>query len=395
MSGSSAGSLIQQRAGRQHLVDVVRTWLAPRKEENVMANRSKRPILEGSHVGSFDGRTEVPTPSGMTIVNDLRPGQVVFGYHGRPVTVLDVVETARPRDCFEVEFSTGERVVVDGEQRLLVERRDRSRAVGAHARRSAAEVADAVASRASAIYAVRVAPAVQTSHRRLPIDPYLLGVWTGIGISGTAEIRGADADLIRHLTLTGARVVTFDLPGQPSQHRVDVGGIVRRGAGLIPRLRELGALDAKYLPLAYLWASEAQRRALLAGLLDATAVISDGGEIVLRAPTAGVAVDAHQLIASLGFRPWFRSSGGVTEVGFVTSAHVFGCRVRQARLQARRRLADDLRPRRLILAVEPVSQRPMKQVRVASEDGLLLVGRSFIPMPGATFEPIEQIASRC
>lgn len=355
-----------------------------------MPRRPARPVLEGRHVGALDVRTEVPTPHGSTTVGELEAGDTVFGADGKPVTVHQVSVPIHQRECFEIEFSTGERIVADDEQRLLIERRHLQRSLAGSMRRPTAEVAGAIASLGPAAYAVRVAPPVQLPAKRLPLDPYLFGVWLGAGVPGQAAIAGADAELVRRLTESGARVFTSELPGQ---HWVSAGGIIRRGADLRTRLAELGVLEAKHLPTAYLRASEDQRRQLLAGLLDAAAIVSDGGEVVLRSASAGVAIGAFELIASLGLRPTFRPAGRVVEIGFVTGTRVFGRADRQDRLQARQRLHAGLRQRRLVRSVDQVASRPVRQVVVASDEGLLLVGRSFIPMPAATVEPAERISS--
>ncbi len=326
----------------------------------------------------------------MTTVAELQPGCTVFGSEGIPVAVVHTSAEFRARACYEIEFSTGERIVADDEQRLLTERRDLPRAAGVPLRRATAELADGVATHGSAAYGVRVAPALQLPRKKLPIDPYLFGVWLGAGLPNQPAIRGAGPELVRRLTDVGVRVFTSGIPGQ---HWVAVPGSIRRGADLGTRLRELKVLDDKHVPMSYLRASQEQRRELLAGLLDSAAIVSDGGEVVFRAPSAGVAVGVHQLIASLGFRPWYRPGGGVVDIGFVTGAQVFGRALMQAQVQARRRLAAEMRPRRLVTAVYEVPPRAVRQVRVASDDGVLLVGRSFIPVPGVTVEPAEQISS--
>ena len=111
-------------------------------------------------------------------------------------------------------------------------------------------------------------------------------------------------------------------------------------------------------------------------------MVTSGGEIRFRSRTVSLARGVHQLIASLGYRPWTRPVGARTEVGFVTGTRVFRRESLQAQLKQRRRPNNDLRPRRLVTSVAPVPSRPVRYVRVASDDGLFLVGGSFIPVPG-------------
>src|SRR5439155_12432242 len=91
----------------------------------------------------------------------------------------------------------------------------------------------------------------------LPIPPYTLGIWLGDRHSGPDRITTADA---------------------------------------------AGVLHDKHIPPAYLRASEAQRRALLAGLLDADGTAAPGGAVNLPVTSRRLAEGTRELIVSLGYR---------------------------------------------------------------------------------------------
>ena len=59
--------------------------------------------------------TEVPTPNGMRDMSDLEGGDLMFGGDGRPTPVVATSEIMRDRDCREVVFSDGTRVVADAD----------------------------------------------------------------------------------------------------------------------------------------------------------------------------------------------------------------------------------------------------------------------------------------
>ena len=68
-------------------------------------------------------------------------------------------------------------------------------------------------------------------------------------------------------------------------------------------LRGLTVLDDKHIPASYLRASEADRRDLLAGLLDTDGTVVKGLSSVQFAVTSRrLADDVHELIVSLGYR---------------------------------------------------------------------------------------------
>jgi replicative DNA helicase len=356
-----------------------------------MPRRAVDPVIPGRYVGALDVHTEIPVPGGMTTLEHLEAGDSVFGSGGCPATIAEISEPLTDLPCFEVEFATGDRIVADEEQRWLTERRDVPRSAAVPSRRATLEVAGSVVELGPAALGVRVAPAIQLPTKRVPVDPYVLGAWLAAGVENGPGLIGAGNDLVRKLRDLGVRVFTS---GLPDQHWIAVPVGARRGADLASRLRDLNVLGDKHLPMLYLRAGEDQRRALLAGLLDAGGTVSDGGEVLFRAANHGLAAGVHQLIASLGYRPWLRPGRGRgIDVGFVTGEQVFGLGELHALQQGRRRLGADIRPRRLVVRVRRVAPRPLRRLRIASDDGLLLVGRSFIPVPGATLEPFEQISS--
>ena len=67
-------------------------------------------------------------------------------------------------------------------------------------------------------------------------------------------------------------------------------------------LRTLGVLGKKHIPTAYLRASEAQRRSLLAGLLDTDGTVAPSGAVQFCVTSRRLAEDTRELIVSLGYR---------------------------------------------------------------------------------------------
>ncbi len=109
-------------------------------------------------------------------------------------------------------------------------------------------------------HAVAVARPADLPARDLPFPPYALGAWLGDGTSRAAQVTSADPEIIR-------------------------------------------AIEAdKRIPAEYLRASEDQRRALLAGLLDTDACINGDGAVRLAVTSERLAADVLELILSLGYR---------------------------------------------------------------------------------------------
>src|SRR5262249_19010937 len=112
-------------------------------------------------------------------------------------------------------------------------------------------------------HAVEQCAPLQLPGSRLPLPPYLLGVWLG----------------------HGALPAGWNRDGK-------VQGI----------LRTIGVLDNKHLPQQYLRASEVQRRALLAGLLDTDGTVTPTGHVQFTCTDQRLAANVRELVVSPGYR---------------------------------------------------------------------------------------------
>jgi replicative DNA helicase len=155
----------------------------------------------------------------------------------------------------------------------------------------------------------------------------------------------------------------------------------------------LGVLETRHIPAAYLRSAEGQRRALLAGLLDAVGSVTSSGKVRLTVVSARLADDVHELIVSLGYRCRLKTvptEGGLVrgvryQLTFVCTDDVF--RLERKSLlhkERRRRLSPTQTERRSIVDVRPVPSVPVRCVSVDNDDHLYLAGRSMIPTHNST-----------
>jgi replicative DNA helicase len=286
--------------------------------------------------------------------------------------------------------------------------------------------------------------------RDLPLPPYALGVWLGDGHSASARITTADPEIVMYLEAEGLRVVPEEgrllyglrLPERPpaaeracvvcgkrfrpktSQVRTcgkSCGGRARLVSPPVPSpicpdcgqpssglvqcqacrnhhgtvqgiLRSLGVLRNKHIPTAYLRASEAQRRSLLAGLLDTDGTVTNPGTVQFSVTSRRLAEDTRELIVSLGYRCSLslkrvkgRTADSSTEyiLNFSTVDDVF--RLERKRLAHKERKGPGRTGKRFITAVRPTPSVPVRCVEVDSPDHLYLAGRSMVPTHNSTF----------
>ncbi len=294
---------------------------------------------------------------------------------------------------------------------------------------------------------------IQASYADLPVPPYTLGAWLGDGTSASAQITTADPEIVMRIEAEGfvarpsrsaryryqlvlpyaAKAVerscavcgTMFVP-QTSQVRTcgrSCGGRARFVSDPVPsptcmecsgpscglvhcqkcrnavgtlqaRLRTLGVLRNKHIPPEYLRASEEQRRALLAGLLDTDGTVSVGGGIQFSVADRRLASDVAELIVSLGYRcqtttKRVKGRSEATSVAytlnFSTDDEVFGLTRKALMHKERRRAAATSRScSRFIVEVEPIDSVPVRCVQVDNADHMYLASRAMVPTHNST-----------
>jgi deoxycytidine triphosphate deaminase len=363
--------------------------------EFVLGRTEEHVELADDLVARIEGKalaldTEVPTPFGWRRMGDLAPGDLVLGLDGRPTLVMAATEPMQERPCAEVVFSDGTTVVADMAHEWLTEsKNDRRRARDPQVR-TTAEIAAALKYSATEYnHLVDQALPAQYTEKDLPIDPYVLGVWIGDGTATKAEITSADEDVPEEIRSRGYVVARASGPlayrvGGAGHTRDATTGRYTRNASLSSRLRDLGLLGAKRIPEEYLRSAVWQRRELLAGLMDSDGYVDVLGRCELTTIRLGLAVQYHELIASLGFKPVIATKTATLhgkvcglrhEVTFAPDAPVF----RLPRKLARQTREGRFKRGRSIVAVNPVPSRPVRCIQVADPRGMFLVTRSFIP----------------
>ncbi|MGQ4619313.1 replicative DNA helicase [Nocardia sp. R7R-8] len=401
--------------------------------------------------------TPLPTPTGWTTMGEVQVGDELLDAQGRPTRVVAATEVLLGRPCYEVEFSDGSVLVADEQHQWLTETRASRRSKRAAAEvRTTAEIARTLrcdtADRRLNHSVVNTDP-LQLPERALTVPPYTLGAWLGDGTSAAAQLTCADPEIIARIEAEGIVAVPsrsarlryqLRLPAdEPITARECVvcgkefvpftsevrtcgqscGGKARFHSAPVPsprcpncgersiglrlcqkcrntvgsvqaRLRALGVLGDKHIPIDYLRASERQRRSLLAGLLDTDGTVTGGGSVQFCATNAQLVRDVHELIVSLGYRCQVstkRVAGRSEEsstaytLTFATDDEVFGL-YRKALLQKERRASrSTVRSNsRFIVDVRRIDSVPVRCVEVDNADHLYLAGRSMIPTHNST-----------
>ncbi|MEV6215327.1 replicative DNA helicase [Nocardia sp. NPDC051833] len=294
---------------------------------------------------------------------------------------------------------------------------------------------------------------LQLPTRDLLVPPYTLGAWLGDGTSAAAQLTCFDPEIVARIE--GEGIVTTPSPSAPGRYQLTLpapepvrsrtcvvcgdefvpftsevrtcgrscGGKARFVSEPVPaptcaecggpsiglrlcqacrnsvgsvqaRLRTLSVLGDKHIPVEYLRASEVQRRALLAGLLDTDGTVTHGGSVQFAVTDERLFRDVEELVVSLGYRCGVttRRVRGRSEqsstcytLTFATDDEVFGL-YRKALLHKERRASHSTArsDARYIVDVRRIESVPVRCVEVDNADHLYLAGRSMVPTHNST-----------
>ena len=398
--------------------------------------------------------TPLVTPTGWTTMGEVQVGDLLVAPDGTPTRVVAATEVLQDRPCYEVVLDDGTTIVADAWHEWLTDdRRSRRGARGAGPQlRTTEQIAatlrcDTADGRLN--HSVRNARALQLPEADLPVDPYVLGAWLGDGATDAPRISTADDEMVMRLEGFGLRLVpagpmswTMRLPEEapvaarecvvcgtafvPATSQVKTCGrsCGGRASALSPRssaptcpdcdgpssglrrcracradhgsmtalLRKAGVLGDKHIPQSYLRASEAQRRALLAGLLDTDGTVNRTGSVQFAVTSERLVDGFCELLSSLGYRygRWAKRVPGRTEasstcwtITFTTTDEVFALTRKQIVHKERQRTPKRT-GHRFVVDVRPIPSVPVRCVTIDHPTHLYLAGRTMVPTHNST-----------
>lgn len=378
--------------------------------------------------------TPIPTPQGWSNMGQLSVGDYVLGADGRPTKITAATEVMQDRPCYRMIFDDGSEIIADAEHQWLTDTRASRKSKQAvlagtnKVQRTTAEVRTTEQIRstlrcntadARINHSVTNAQALQLAEAELPIAPYTFGVWLGDGASAAARVTSADPEVLAAIELDGYEIkqvagITYSVSVSSGVEENVVKAWVKRPcsdcgkdchgtrclecyrekSSVQGRLRKLAVLGNKHIPMSYLRASEPQRRALLAGLLDADGTVTNAGCVQLVLTNRQLALDAQELVHSLGYRSGLRTkqvrgrseaSSTAYKLTFSASDQVFYLPRKNEAHRLRNARSTPKRTSRFIVGVEPVESVPVRCIQVDNAEHLYLASRAMVPTHNSTF----------
>jgi phage terminase large subunit-like protein len=351
--------------------------------------------------------TPIPTPDGWKPMGELVEGDEIFDEMGHVCRVVKAHEIVMEENAWRVTFSDGQTIDACGEHLWLTQDRSSRKAYERSANPSkhpsvvtTQQIAKTLRCGKEKNHSIECSRPLETPFVLLPIDPYVFGYWLGDGTSKAAEITCCDADIdsLRSKVISagyffgnerrkdGANCATYWLSNN-SEPKREIGRFSANDS-IHTKLKRLGVLNNKHIPVVYLRSSKEQRLELLKGLLD-----SDGycdpitGNVEFCTTRKDLADGVFELVCSLGLKPTVQSSiarlydkdcGIKYRMNFTSHFNVFFLHRKSKNQKGKRKQSKKI-ARRYITNCVRIEPKLMRCITVDSPSNLYLCGRAMIP----------------
>lgn len=363
--------------------------------------------------------TPILTNRGFKNLIDVRVGDFVFSELGKQVKVLYKSEVYEDRDCYEVIFSDGSKIVADAghdwlvEDNLLRHRKDYIPRNGKKetiiARKGLGLIKKTTFELSNDLfikrkdgktelkYSIPTTKPVEFLENVLNLDPYFFGQWLGDGNSDRSAITTEDEETIKYLYCyaesLGLKVSVNKTNNNSNTYYLS--SKTTKGKNIInTELRRLKVLKNKHIPFEYKFSSVKNRLELLRGLMDSDGTISKNGHCSFTVTNKKLAYDVLELIWSFGIKATIRCEdakigkriiGKYYEICFTTDVDVFNLTRKKERNFKNR---DPRVFRRYIVDIKKVNSVPVQCLMVDNPNHLFLAGKELIPTHNTTINQL-------
>lgn len=323
--------------------------------------------------------TSILTNNGWKTMGSLTKHDQVYDKDGNLVNIINISKV-KNKKCLKINFDNNEEIISDYEHRWLVF----TECIGKKkymvmTTQEIKDYNDGLLKRYShKILKIENAKPLNNTEIKLPIDPYVLGMWLGDGHSIDAKITQANNKVWGEIKRRG-----YEIGNDLSQ-----GGsgkaTTRTIFNLQSKLKELNLLQNKHVPDLYLNSSYEQRLDLLRGLMDSDGTYNKSRNRFVMTSTRENQADFYlEVISSLGVKGTKSSynkkfKGKIIKcfnVEFATSDfNPFLCRNENLNILYKK----DRRTYRVITSVEDVDSTPTKCIEVDSPSSTFLCGKNLL-----------------
>lgn len=340
---------------------------------------------------SLDINTPILTKRGWLTMGDVVDGDCVFDENGQWCNVIKAHQIHNNHECFEILFSTGEKIIADEFHLWTVRLTPAFNRAMPRRTITTSEIAKIYLTGESTAFSSK--PKAKYKNKRsilfidkpkalqyqpnstLPIEPYVLGAWLGDGASDSGHFTNQDDEIISNIRDNGFDIV------QSSHSKIEW-GILK----LAVPLRELGLKNNKHIPIQYLNSSFEDRIELLKGIVDTDGSVALDGQTEISVCNEKLANDILELVRSLGFLAKMTQNKSFLNgkrykdryrIKFTTSEQISSLSRKAERLKNGK---DRLTNQRIyIKSIKKINPTPVRCLTVDSPSRLYLVGKTLIP----------------
>ena len=367
--------------------------------------------------------TPIMTPNGYVCMGDLSVGDTVYGADGMPTKIINESEVFTDHECFDVEFSNGEKITADADH--LWHTTARVNMVGATTNkgskltkgessltriRTTKEIFETqrYGVRNDTNHSIGIAKPIRHQAKLLPVDPYILGAWLGDGSTDSMRITSSKDDLPFIVSeINNCGYFAGDAKKTNTAWNVNIycGSVKNKTPDKLGRyknplkgkFRDLGLIGNKHIPDIFMLGSAEQRLSLLQGLMDTDGTVCKRGKMEFVQKNKSLSYQVYDLICSLGIKASIKPKNvkcnGV-DAGIAYKI-LFNCNKSELPVfrmpRKLNRMVDGcktgIRQRSKtvqIVNVTKVNSVPTKCIQVDNDDKLFLCGKTNIPTHNST-----------
>lgn len=322
--------------------------------------------------------TPVLTDKGWKTMGSLCKSDKVFDKEGKLVNILNISKV-KNKKCLKIIFDNNEEIVSDFEHRWLVYTKNgNKKKERVMTTQEIKDYNDSITRHSYNILKIENAKPLNNKNIKLPIDPYVLGVWLGDGHSIDAKITQANKKVWEEIKKRG-----YDIGDDVSQGGAGLAS-TRTIFNLQKELRKNNLIKNKHVPDIYLLSSYEQRLDLLRGLMDSDGTFNKKRNRFSISTTKKCQVEfSTKIISSLGIKTttlkYFKNINGKKiqcyNVEFKTdSFNPFLIRNQDLNLKTEK----DKHTFRAIKNVEEIDSVPTICIEVDSPSSTFLIGHSLL-----------------
>lgn len=311
----------------------------------------------------------------------IHPGEIIFDENGNQIEVIAETEIQYHRPCYRIGFDDGSFLIADAQHEWLTYSAKERRAktpikVGPITTKN---ISNSMIDCGKFNHHIPLSGALKFKKNKLPIHPYLLGVWLGDGRTDSPSITKDDRDkiIIERIRNYGYKIEKHK--SSDSQYWVH---------GIRNIFRENGLLNNKHIPLEYLTSSVEDRIELLKGIMDTDGYCSKDSRCEFCSINKNLAKQFKFLVIGLGIRATIISGDAKLNGRFISKKYrvcftanfpVFYLDRKLIRQKLGKKSMGYKNERRVVISCDPCESVPVKCIQVSGGSKLYLAGENMIP----------------